>query len=305
MLASSGATANPSSTPPDWSLLAPLAEESLLLDITPSGEAWIAVGERGHVLVSEDDGESWIQSPVPTRRTLCAVTGRDDGQAWAVGHDSVILYSQDHGRSWTVQYAAPEEETPLFDVWFEDAVRGLAVGAYGTALETFDGGRTWEPTSLTDDDPHFYSIAASGAGVLYVAGEFGTVLRSEDGGETWILCETPYGGSYFGIEALDDETVLVFGLRGRLYRSSDRGDTWTQIDVDSTAALLAATQRGDGSVLVVGLSGCILVSEDRGETVRVESRADRVAMTTVMETRGRVLVLGEDGVTSWPLPETP
>ncbi|MCG8466491.1 MAG: hypothetical protein MI750_16815, partial [Xanthomonadales bacterium] len=39
---------------------APLAAASLVLDITQSGDHYVAVGERGHVLLS-DDGSSWRQ----------------------------------------------------------------------------------------------------------------------------------------------------------------------------------------------------------------------------------------------------
>ena len=62
----------------DDALLMPLATRSLLLDGARVG-AGLAVGERGHILVSRDDGATWIQTAAPTRATLTAVTVRDDG----------------------------------------------------------------------------------------------------------------------------------------------------------------------------------------------------------------------------------
>ena len=45
---------------------APLAERSLLLDAVECDGGIVAVGERGHVLVSRDGGDTWRQSRVPT-----------------------------------------------------------------------------------------------------------------------------------------------------------------------------------------------------------------------------------------------
>ena len=53
-----------------WALQLPHALRSLLLDAAPVPGGILAVGDRGHVLVSEDGGESWIQSAVPTRTML-------------------------------------------------------------------------------------------------------------------------------------------------------------------------------------------------------------------------------------------
>src|SRR5689334_16251355 len=54
--------------------IAPLAATSLLLDLAKAGERYVAVGERGHVLLSDDNGATWRQAKsVPTRAMLTAV----------------------------------------------------------------------------------------------------------------------------------------------------------------------------------------------------------------------------------------
>ena len=55
------------------SVAAPLASRSLLLDGADTGSSLVVVGDRGHVLVSTDQGASWKQSTVPTRALLTAV----------------------------------------------------------------------------------------------------------------------------------------------------------------------------------------------------------------------------------------
>src|SRR5688572_32351199 len=56
-----------------------LAARSLLLDITHAGERLVAVGERGHVLQSDDAGATWKQAErVPTSAMLTGVHFADE-----------------------------------------------------------------------------------------------------------------------------------------------------------------------------------------------------------------------------------
>ena len=124
--------------------LEPLAAQSLLLDLAAAGTRLVAVGERGHVLLSDDKGASWRQAKsVPTRVMLTAVFFADAQYGWAVGHDETILNTVDGGETWTRSHFAPEAQQPLLDLWFANRVSGIAVGAYGAYFTTNDGGRTW------------------------------------------------------------------------------------------------------------------------------------------------------------------
>ncbi len=126
------------------SQILPLAEKSLLLDGQVVGDRIVVVGERGHILISEDQGASWQQQEVPTRATLTSVFFVDRDNGWAAGHDSVILQTSDAGQHWQQVYADPEDERPILDLWFRDMNHGYAVGAYGLFLETKDAGKSWQ-----------------------------------------------------------------------------------------------------------------------------------------------------------------
>src|SRR5688572_1226232 len=122
----------------------PLAANSLLLDLAVAGGRYVAVGERGHVLLSDDQGATWRQAKsVPTRVMLTAVFFADKDYGWAVGHDETILNTVDGGETWTRSHFAPEAQQPLLDLWFANRVSGIAVGAYGAYFTTNDGGRHW------------------------------------------------------------------------------------------------------------------------------------------------------------------
>ena len=300
----------------ETSLIKPLAARSLLLDGAAAGELMMAVGERGHVLVSHDQGETWRQVEVPTRSTLTAVFLHDGQLGWVVGHDSVILRTRDGGESWERLHWAPELEQPLFDVWFEDADHGFAIGAYGYFLETSDGGDTWnERTIVNEDDQleadpyaftsaadlHLNHIARAGSGRLYIAAEAGGAFRSDDGGATWVALEPPYRGSFFGSLPLADDSVLLFGLRGNLFRSDDAGETWQRLETDTVALLTDGVRMANGPVIVTGLAGTLLVSHDGGESFELAQQADRQGLATVLPTPdGGLILVGEFGVNRLP-----
>ena len=281
----------------EWSIPARLAPSSLLLDAARRGDLLVAVGERGHILRSRDDGASWTQSRVPSRALLTAVWMHDEQLGWVVGHDETILRTRDGGETWERIRFEPETERPLLDVWFADERQGLAVGAYGVILATADGGDTWEESRIEEDDFHLNQIVAAGSD-LFLAAEAGNLYRSNDAGTSWRRLDSPYVGSFFGMLPLDGGPLLAFGLRGHLYRSEDRGDSWQEIETGTLATLTDGVALESGRVVVVGLAGAVLRSDDGGRTVAGEELPDNRGASAVLVARGgdSLLLFGEEGV---------
>lgn len=282
---------------PESSIKAPLAVKSLLLDLARAGNAIVAVGERGHILVSRDAGATWTQSDVPTQSMLTAIVFHDAKLGWAVGHDAVILRTKDGGTSWERVHWAPEDEAPFLDVWFADANNGIAIGAYGRCFVTADGGTTWAQRTVAEEDLHLNEIAAAGGNRLYIAGESGQVFRSDDAGTTWKQLDSGYTGSFFGLLPLESESLLVFGLRGHLFRTDDGGATWQKIDTGVQTMLNSAVRLADGTIVVVGLGGTVLVSKDGGRSFTLHQQATRGGITSVVDAgNGKIVMTGEFGV---------
>lgn len=280
----------------------PKAIESLILDLTMTGTRRIAVGERGHVLIS-DDGRSWRQvAEVPTRATLTAVTARGD-DAWAVGHDGVIIRSTDAGRTWRLVHANPfvagsddpHNGVPLLDVLFIDGNRGFAIGAYALMLVTDDGGESWSEIQLPkadgampdaadeaapeeDDDswlmdadeltideeadPHLNAIARLDDGTLFIVAERGAGYRSIDDGASWERLTLPYDGSMFGLLAFDSSRLLAFGLRGNALESTDGGLSWIEVDTGTPLSLFGGAALARGGAVLVGANGVVVSRSD-------------------------------------------
>lgn len=271
----------------------PKASHGLLLDIATTDAGYVAVGERGHILTSED-GSKWLQSDVPTRSTLTSVSAQG-ASIWAAGHDGVIVHSADSGKTWQRQRAQPwspdsreiTNGSPVLDTLFVDANTGYAVGAYSLLLKTQDAGATWQtlnisgsaPQAAQDDmvasdtgvfsesdlalaaesDPHLNAIVRTDSGMLIVMGERGAGFRSGDEGQSWQKIRLPYAGSMFGLLPLGGESILAFGLRGNVFESPDAGASWSKIDSGTGTSLIGGTVTADGSVVLVGGNGTLVV----------------------------------------------
>ncbi|MDQ0123464.1 photosystem II stability/assembly factor-like uncharacterized protein [Pseudomonas lini] len=276
-----------------------LAVRSPLLDVTSAGQRLVAVGQRGHILYSDDDGKQWQQASVPVSSDLNAVYFPTPEQGWAVGNDGVVLHSSDAGATWKKQldgrqigalsvkhYAAlaaadPDNEQwplrvadgqrlveegadkPLLDLWFADDKLGYVVGVFNLILRTEDGGQNWTPFQDRTDNPqnfHLNAITSTGDG-LYIAGEQGLLLKWDDAAQRFAAVQTPYQGSFFGVVGKPGE-ALVYGLRGNVLRSTDGGLSWTPFDSGLQVSVTAATVDAQGHYRMFSQAGHMLVARD-------------------------------------------
>lgn len=280
------------------------AECAVMLGLARAGQRLVAVGERGIVLLSDDNGGHWRQAQVPVSVSLTAVQFVDAERGWAVGHLGVVLHSSDGGETWHKQLdgiqaaelslraaeasgdaKAIEQarylvedgpDKPFLDLYFQDARIGYVVGAYNLILRTEDGGVSWQPWMQHLDNPQALNLYAIRAwdGELYIAGERGLLLRSSDGGQHFAALASPYEGSFFGLLAARDG-LLAYGLRGNAWWSSDRGATWQELQTGVESALAAALELADGRLLLAGQGGELLFAEPQGG--RAQSAPMRLA----------------------------
>ena len=284
--------------------IAPLAAQSLLLDATRAGERIVAVGEFGHILLSDDNGLNWRQARhVPTRTTLTSVTFASPERGWAVGHGGQILHTADGGEQWTVQTGEMNGVDSLFSVWFENDAHGIAVGPYGYALATEDGGKTWEQFYVADGEDgerHLNHVFAAADGRLYIAAEIGGVFMSDDRGVTWTLVQTPYEGSLWGGTVRRDGSVIVVGMVGHALLSTDRGEHWTELATGTDQSLTDVDELDDGRVVLVGLGGAVSIGNPQLE-FKAGIRPDRQFATSVLHVGDRLLLFTQSGVHTQPL----
>ena len=283
---------------------APLASQSLLLDVARAGSRLVAVGDRGHVLLSDDEGHAWRQVLVPTRAMLTGVSFGDDKHGWAVGHDGVILATTDGGQTWSRQAPGQDLETVFLDVFFSDPLHGLAVGAYGKCLLTMDGGKSWQPAAPIPDEVHVNQIAPTSDDTVYLAGETGTLLISADARTPWRKLAVPYEGSLFGVLPLGGKALLTYGLRGHVFASDDAGETWTERQIPVPVLIMAGVRLKSGVIVLAGLGGNFFLSRDGGRTFEGwKPAAFTGGVASLLETAdGALLAVGELGVVRLQVP---
>ena len=304
------------------------AAKRLLISMARAGDSFVAVGPRGHIVVSSDGGQTWHQSSVPVSSDLTAVYFPNATHGWAVGHDGVVLSSADGGATWTKKLdgravndlvvadlqnklaADPESEDlqalvaeaerykeegpdkPFLDVWFENENHGFVVGAYNLILETTDGGQTWQSWFDRVTNPRFMNLYAirPAAGGLYISGEAGVVFRLDPAGMHFDPVPVDYGGSLFAVVDAGD-AVLVCGLKGSLFRSEDGGQTWSRIDSKLPATIVSGATLGPGTVVLADQGGRLALSKDGGRTFDLMPLAKTVPLTSVINAGGGKLGL--------------
>ena len=263
-------------------------EHAVLLGAAQAGARIVAVGERGIVALSDDGGRHWQQAGTPTSVSLTAVRFVDAKRGWAVGHGGVVLSTVDSGASWTRQLdgrriaqialdaartsgdaraiqdaerlLADGPDKPLLDLLVIDAQRLLVVGAYGIALGSEDGGKTWSSWMQRLPNPkglHIYAARLRDK-TLVLAGEQGLVMQSNDAGANFRRIDTSYKGSFFSVELPGEQTIVLAGLRGTVLRSTDGGANWSTLATPMPVSITSTTLAADGRLLATNQAGFVM-----------------------------------------------
>ena len=292
-------------------LMSDLAPESLLNDATRAGDRIVAVGERGHVIYSDDEGQTWTQAEVPVSVTLTAVDFGSDSSGWVVGHSGVVLHSGDAGATWQLQFdglqaaelviesreeqiaameerieQAPEEEKgdlewALDDLLFalENVQADMEIGPVNPLLDVW-----------FEDDQHGF-----------VVGAYGMVLRTQDGGETWEdwapNLSNPQNFHLNSVARVTGGALVIVGEAGQVHVSVDNGDTWERRESPYDGSLFGVMGTGKvNEILAFGLRGNTLFSTDLGRSwTMVPNEGGATLNNGAVADDGRIILVGNSG----------
>lgn len=228
-----------------------MASESMIFTVRKFGDRYFAVGHQGHILFSDDGGDSWTQAQVPVRSSLLDIYFPTPELGWAVGHEGVILHSADSGKTWVKQYdglryglegkayyqaladANPDNELysilveemdfaigqgadkPLFKVRFHSATEGHAAGAYGMILRTVDGGKNWVHVLENMENDSFYHLfdfaPLPGERKFFLSGEAGLFMVGDVTAQTGTAIETVPWEGSFFTSTAAADDAIVLG----------------------------------------------------------------------------------------------
>lgn len=287
-----------------------LAPDNLLNDVERAGDRLIAIGERGHIIYSDDEGQSWTQAKVPVSVTLTGVDFGSETHGWAVGHSGVVLHSDDAGETWELQLtgiraaelsiesqkdaiaemeerieAAPEEEKSdlewaLDDMLFslENMEADLDIGPVNPFLDVWFG----------DEETGF------------VVGAYGMFFHTQDGGESWQDWSPRLDNAQkFHLNAITEiagGAMVIVGEAGQIHVSVDRGASWERRESPYPGSLFGVTGTGSvNEIMAFGLRGTLLHSTDLGRSWTTINTGSTATLNDGVAKDSRIILVGNSG----------
>ncbi|MDB5884311.1 MAG: hypothetical protein JWR74_482 [Polaromonas sp.] len=275
----------------------PVSTDLVSVKFTGEGQAW-AVGHDAVALRTADNGATW-QKVLDGKSVLTLLRSSYTARAKA-GQKEADVMLQEVERS-VGQSATPDVlPSPFLDVWFADANEGYLVGAFGLILRTVDGGKQWEPVIEQLDNPrsfHLYSVTGEGA-QRYIAGEQGLLLRLDTASQRFVKVETPYAGTFFGLN-LSGTRLLAFGLRGNAYAQASPDAAWTKIETGVDAHIVAAVSLAENQLMLISQAGQVLaVSPDLRSTTMLKAPVMGEVLGAVASSGKRIALARLNGIGS-------
>lgn len=288
------------------------AASSLLLDIDRAGDRLVAVGERGHIVYSDNGGDSWIQAEVPVSTTLTGVDFPSEDEGWAVGHSGVILHSSDSGETWEHQFDGRDGVPQVVD-YYEQQIAEMEERIEETDDPDKVADLEWELEDLVFNKEDLQAdldefgpwhpmldVWFEDEDYGFAIGAYGNIYRTRDGGETWKTrigsIENPNRFHLNGITRVEGGDLYIAGESGFLFRSTDNGDSWEQLESGYTGSFFGVVGTGDeDEVLAYGLRGNIYRSVGGEEWESVDSGTSRTLNSGYANDKGEIALVGNDG----------
>lgn len=151
-------------------------------------------------------------------------------------------------------------------VWSPTEPNTAFFGHHGGLEKSTDGGRTWQPTALTNVDAMSLAASPKAPQRIYAAGH-GVFRRSDDGGVTWTAPETAIQGADihgFAQNPSEPDRLYAVVVGQGLRTSTDGGTSWTAIGTVPQGQ--AITVSADGKTLLMGTQAGVQQSSDNGTT---------------------------------------
>lgn len=137
-----------------------------------------ADGAVGTLAISDDDGRTFEQRPIPEGISFDMAVDPSEPQRVVVTNERSVLRSEDEGRTWR-----PVADAATARVEWPASGTLVRAAADGTIAVSDDAGDSFEEVGEVDGVPQ--QLLATDARTLHVALEDATILRSRDGGRSW------------------------------------------------------------------------------------------------------------------------
>jgi photosystem II stability/assembly factor-like uncharacterized protein len=270
-----------------WVLQKSETTDNLLSISTFDGINAVAVGERGSVTTTDNEGRpTWNRQQSFIASSLNGVTSVSAKILLAVGPKDSVYRSVDRGVTWSGVRSRVRGECYTLDnihqlnsIDFDSADRiCVAVGDQFEVIFSDDSGKTWEerlPPLVPSAFPDLRCVSVYGgtvlsAGTTQPEAGISQLLTSTNQGDDWLTTTTnmpgisPINSGHFFF-GCDTKAWITVGDKGSIYHSKNKGLTWDSIPSWTTENLNAVRFAPDSlNGFIAGDGGVILATRDGG-----------------------------------------
>ncbi len=160
-----------------------------------------------------DGGETWV--PVPDFMGAYVSVDVEGTNIWAANVGGPYYYSNDNGASW-IQGELPGSPHTVNDMDFFNASTGYAVGWWGEAFRSGDGGLTWEVLPTPNNTDNLTDIYLLGENEFWLSTNENVAYYTNNGGQNWSVLEIGSAGfgDFSAIAAAPGGNAWVVGYQG-------------------------------------------------------------------------------------------
>lgn len=279
------------------------ASKTLFNGIVLAGKRLVSVGQRGHIVYSDDAGNSWAQAAVPVCSDLTAVYFPTPQMGWAVGHDGVVLHSSDGGATWGKQFDG-RAAGQVLDAKHKtlrncsrchdkmDSPKGTPQGSDSAMMEDIK--------SFTEKGPDkpFLDVWFENETTGFIVGAFNLIFRTVDGGKSWEpwfdRIENKKRLHLYAIRPVGKD-LFIAGEQGLVMKLDKPSGQFRALKVPYNGTFFGLTGK-PGGVIAHGMRGNVFRSTNGGVSwKKIESGIPLGLIGSTVTTDGRIVLLSQAG----------
>jgi photosystem II stability/assembly factor-like uncharacterized protein len=287
-------------------------ENTAFLSLQRISDRIVAVGDRGVIAFSDNEGVSWQQSKVPISTLMTSVYFVNNKEGWAVGHSGSILHTNDRAQNWTLQLDGREVNQLLLQK-AKDTLQGLREEyaqaevnekedlEYAVEDAEFELSNAEFDLGLGPSNP-FLDVLFLNEEKGFAVGAYGLFVMTEDAGQTWksLASRLENFDRYHlnTLAQLKGGAIIIAGEAGTLFVSYDQGLQWETLYGPYQGSFfgIQPTENED-EALLYGLKGHVFKTQDAGQSwKKIPVSVETSLTSSAISQDGSLVISGYSGV---------